>query len=182
MKYQDPSRNIGSTEFEVNNNIICDFIFNTLLPKFNARPFPFDELMLMTATVCRFKPKLIIEWGTNVGNSARIFYEIVKAFEINSEIHSIDSPDDIHHSEHPGDSRGKMVKHINEIKLYQGDGLTCAFDITKQNIKEPILFFLDGDHNYDSVKKELEMIMDNLPNAIILAHDTFYQSENSKYN
>jgi len=184
MKYQNPSRNINSTEFEVNNNIICDFISNTLLPKFENRPFPFDELMLMTATVCRFKPKLILEWGTNTGNSARIFYEIIEAFDIDSEIHSTDLPDDIEHIEHSHNYRGMMVKNINKVTLHQGDGLDCSFNIIKNKIikDNEILFFLDGDHEYSSVKRELDSIISNMPNSIILVHDTLYQSENSGYN
>ncbi|HXB41310.1 MAG TPA: hypothetical protein VNZ49_12260, partial [Bacteroidia bacterium] len=36
--------------------------------------------------------------------------------------------------------------------------------------------------SYESVKKELETILKTVPNAIVLLHDTFYQSEDSGYN
>ena len=41
---------------------------------------------------------------------------------------------------------------------------------------------MDGDHSYESVKKELEIILAKVPNVIVLLHDTFFQSPNSNYN
>jgi hypothetical protein len=41
---------------------------------------------------------------------------------------------------------------------------------------------VDGDHSYESVKRELEGIIKNVPNAKILLHDTFYQSSEAGYN
>ncbi|HWY11545.1 MAG TPA: hypothetical protein VN026_09475 [Bacteroidia bacterium] len=43
-------------------------------------------------------------------------------------------------------------------------------------------FFVDGDHSCESVKKELSTILQNVPDTAVLLHDTFYQSEDSKYN
>src|SRR4051812_22860104 len=85
-KYEDPALNLNASEFEVNNWRISEFVVEKLVPVVGMHPFPLDELMLMTATVCRFKPELIFEWGTNIGKSARIFYEITKSFDIRSEI------------------------------------------------------------------------------------------------
>jgi cephalosporin hydroxylase len=179
-KYTDPSRNIGSTEFEVDKSIISNFVLEKLTPL--TRTYPLDELMLMSAAVCRFKPRLILEWGTNIGLSAKIFYEITESFGLNSEIHSIDLPDDVVHSEHDPNVVGSIIKGINKINLHKGDGLTCALDIIKKNnIIGNVLFFIDGDHHYDSVKKELSTILENVNNAVILLHDTLYQSEDSGY-
>ena len=181
--YPDPVVNAGSTEFEVNNWIISNFVVNKLVPVVDAHPFPLNELMLMTAAVCRLKPSLIFEWGTNIGKSARIFYEITETFKINSEIHSIDLPDDVFHGEHPKNKRGIMVKGLERVKLHQADGLKCSLEIiNKKNAKNGILFFVDGDHSYESVKNELETILKNVPEASVLLHDTFYQSLDSKYN
>ncbi|HLZ33040.1 MAG TPA: hypothetical protein VKP13_03415, partial [Nitrospira sp.] len=44
------------------------------------------------------------------------------------------------------------------------------------------LFFVDGDHAYDSVRRELTGIMNSVPRANILLHDTFFQSQESGYN
>jgi hypothetical protein len=42
--------------------------------------------------------------------------------------------------------------------------------------------FIDGDHNYASVQRELTDVMTHMPTANILLHDTFYQSQESGYN
>jgi cephalosporin hydroxylase len=178
MIYPDPSKNIG-TEFEVDKSIISNFVIEKL-PL--TRTYPLDELMLMTAVVCRFKPQLILEWGTNIGISAKIFYEIVEGFGLDSEIHSIDLPDDVVHSEHDPNVVGSFIKGIDKIHLHKGDGLTCSLEIIKNNnINRNILFFVDRNHHYDAVKHEITTILSNVKTAVILAHDTFYQSENSGY-
>jgi len=154
--YNDPALNLNCSEFEVNNFIISEFVAEKLFPITGAIPFPLSELMLMTAAVCRFKPDVIFEWGTNIGKSARVFYEITKAFNIDSEIHSIDLPDDISHNEHPKEKRGIMVKGLNKVHLHQGDGVTKAIEIYNSiSSKKPrVLFFVDGDHSYESVIRE----------------------------
>ena len=183
QNYHDPSINQNCNQFEVNNWIISEFTLNQLIPIVGIRPFPLNEQMLMVGSVCRFKPTHIFEWGTNIGKSARIWYETLQHFKIACEIHSIDLPERINHIEHPHEKRGILVKGITEIQLYEGDGLSTSLDILK-TIKDPIrpFFFLDGDHRYQSVVRELEGITSAYANPIILIHDTFYQSEESKYN
>lgn len=181
--YKDPALNPASRQFEVNNWIISEFVVNRLVPIAGIHPFPLNELMLMSSAVCKFKPELIFEWGTNIGKSARIFYETIQAFKIESEIHSIDLPDDVFHNEHPQKNRGKMVRGLDKVVLHQADGLQRSFEIYKEKkSKGRVLFFVDGDHSYESVKKELETILKNIPDAAVLLHDTFYQSEDSGYN
>jgi cephalosporin hydroxylase len=183
LTYTDFLPSHSGTEFEVNNWVVSDFIVNKLVPIVGFHPFPLNELMMMTSVVCYFKPEFIIEWGTNIGKSARIFYEISEAFNISTEIHSIDLPDDVYHNEHPQKDRGIMVKGIDKVKLHQADGLVRSFELIDQ--KKPkgrVLFFVDGDHSYESVKRELETILNKWPQAVVLLHDTFYQSEESKYN
>ena len=183
-KPRDPFVNMRCHEFEVNNWIVSEFIIDKLLPVVGFHPFPINEQMLMVATVCRLKPTHIFEWGTNVGKSARIFHETCSGFSIKTEIHSIDLPDDINHIEHPKNERGKFVKGIKEVTLHRGDGVKTALQIIsecKDNAARP-LFFLDGDHSYESVKNELSKIITCVPQANILLHDTFYQSEESGYN
>ena len=181
--FDNPSKNINSEIFEVNNWIVSDFVSERLVPIVGVRPFPLNELMLMTATVCRFKPEIIFEWGTNIGKSARVFYEITKAFNISSQIHSIDLPDDVFHNEHPKNKRGRMVKNFKTVTLHQGDGISCSLKlINDKKPKGKVLFFVDGDHSYESVKKELETILREVPDAIVLLHDTFFQSKEANYN
>ena len=182
-KLLDPEVNNSCSEFEVNNWIISEFVIKELVPLVGIHPYPLNELMLMVSALCRLKPTHIYEWGTHIGKSARIFYEITKYFDITSEIHSIDLPDNVQHGEHPQQNRGILVKNIRNITLHQGDGLTVALKFHKYNGKKTNpLFFLDGDHAYRSVKRELTGIMKHAPNASILIHDTFYQSKQSGYN
>lgn len=172
------------SEFEVNNWIISDFVVRKLVPVVDVRPFPLNELTLMVAAVCRLKPTHIFEWGTNIGKSARIFYEVCKEFGISSEIHSIDLSDEDEHVEHPKEKRGYLVRGIDSVQLHQGDGLDTSLRIISQLGYSGIspLFFIDGDHTYESVRRELAEIIDRVPTANILLHDTFFQSDDSGYN
>lgn len=182
--YQDPVINASLQEMELNKWEVSDFVTDKLLPIVKNRPFPLDEQMLMVETVCYFKPSLIFDWGTHIGKSARIFWETCQAFKINAEIHSIDLPDDEEHVEHPGETRGMLVKDCANVYLHQGDGVTSAIDIYNKKIIKGsrVLFYVDGDHSYDSVKRELNMIIEKVDKPIVLLHDTFYQSHQSGYN
>jgi len=182
--YESPVINKECTEFEVNNWIISKFVIKKLVPIVDVLPFPINEQVLMVAAVCRIKPTHIFEWGTHFGKSARIFFETCKAFNIKAQIHSTDLPVDIDHVEHPGERRGLYVKGIKDVNLHYGDGLEKSLLILSQIKQANIqpLFFVDGDHSYDSVKRELEGIIKYVPQATVLLHDTFYQSEGSGYN
>lgn len=184
QKYVDPIVNASCDYFEVNNWVVSDFVVKELLPIVGVRPFPLNELVLMTAAVCRLKPEYIFEWGTHIGKSARIFYETCRHFQVAVEIHSIDLPADAEHEENPGFERGKLVKGLPGIFLHIGDGLNDSLKIIDTLVaKNPkLLFFVDGDHEYSSVRRELEGILQHAPSASILLHDTFCQSESSGYN
>lgn len=182
-KHIDPVKNTNCSEFEIDNWIISRFVVKKLIPIVGYNPFPLNELSLLSSSICYFKPTHIFEWGTHIGKSARVFYETAKYFNIETEIHSIDLPDNISHIEHPGYNRGKLVNGLKNITLHQGDGLDKSLEIIK-NISGDFkpLFYIDGDHSYESVKRELAGIIKSVPNATILLHDTFYQSEQSNYN
>jgi len=173
----------AGSEFEVRNDIVSQFILKKLVPIVGINPFPLNELNLLTASVCVFRPSHIFEWGTNIGKSARIFFEICKYFGFDTEIHTIDLPDDVEHDEHPLRKRGYYVKGIKAVKKHQGDGVTTAIDLcaSLENSIRPF-FFLDGDHEYESVHRELRLIHKNVMSPAILVHDTFFQSEESGYN
>lgn len=179
----NPIVNGDSTELEVNINQLTAFIVKDLLPIVGVSPYPITELLLMSSAVVKLKPNYIFEWGTHLGMSARIFFEICKKYRINATIHSIDLPDDIDHIEHPREKRGIKVKGIKNVILHQGDGLTTSIGIAKKlEDKSKLLFLLDGDHSYDSVTRELNGIYKVFPNASMVIHDTFFQSSNSGYN
>ena len=178
-----PVVNPRCTAFEVNNRLLSTFVVDVLVPIVDVHPFPVNELLLMSAALCRIHPKHLFEWGTNIGKSARVFYETSKRFGIDTIIHSIDLPEAISHVEHPGKRRGELVRKIREVKLYEGDGLDVAMKLGRSLAdQEPFLFFLDGDHRYESVVRELSGIVDTFPASSMLVHDTFYQSPEANYN
>ena len=179
----DIAPNATATEFEVNNWAISDFVLSRLVHVVGVHPYPLNELMLMAGAVCRFKPTHVFEWGTNIGASARVFYEAGEYFKIPLEIHSIDLPGEIGHVEHPGNNRGKLVRNKPGVTLHLGDGIETSMGIYRTlPIGSRVLFFVDGDHSYGSVKRELEAILAHVVEPKVLLHDTFYQSANSGYN
>lgn len=182
IERNEPAKNMQCTEFEVDNWVISDFIVKKLIPVVGTHPYPIMELNLMVAAVCRLKPQQIFEWGTNIGKSARIFYETGKQFGIQLEIHSIDLPDNLEHEEHPKTNRGRMVKGCSGVSLYQADGLSKSIELFQAQPDNRTLVFIDGDHSYESVRRELAGIAEAMPDAAILLHDTFFQSEQSGYN
>ncbi|MCX5804261.1 MAG: class I SAM-dependent methyltransferase [Proteobacteria bacterium] len=182
--HESPVRNNECAEFEIDKWVLSKFIIKRLVPIVGIHPFPLDELLLLAAAVTKIQPTHIFEWGTNIGKSARIFFETIKSFNINTEIHSIDLPDDVSHVEHPGAKRGILVRGLKGVTLHTGDGLDTSLNLCKMvsGTKFTPLFFVDGDHSYNSVKRDLQGIITHVPNAHILVHDTFNQSEESGYN
>jgi cephalosporin hydroxylase len=178
--------NPNSSEFEVNNWKLSQLVVERLVPVVGIHPFPLNELLLMTGAVTYLKPQLIFEWGTHIGKAARIFYEVTDALDLKTVVHSIDLPDDVDHGEHPHEKRGILVHGLDRVKLHQGDGVDTALKIMGKSKKNAagggVLFFIDGDHSYKTVKRELEQIIKKAPKAVILLHDTFYQSPDSEYN
>lgn len=168
---------------EVDKWALSSFIIEKLLPIVGVQPFPLDEQLLMASAVSFFRPDVIIEWGTNIGNSARIFHELRVHLELETVIHSIDLPPEAVHSENIKNtqSRGALVTGL-PVSLHLGDGLTVAKQLIKEGSYQKPLFFVDGDHAYTSVMRELEGIRNIVGEAVILAHDTFLQRPGSGYN
>ena len=183
LSRENPARNANCSEFEIDAWATSQFVIRKLVPVVGSHPFPLHELMLMTGAVCRLEPSEIFEWGTHIGKSARVFYEITSHYSIPADIHSTDLPDDVEHSEHPHTERGKLVRGLLHVHLHQGDGLDTSLEIWRAGGRKPRpLFFLDGDHAYESVARELLGIANEVPDASVLLHDAFYQSPESGYN
>lgn len=170
--------------FEVNNWTLSTFVVKKLVPIVGTHPFPVSELLLLAGAFCWTAPTHVFDWGTHIGKSARIFYETGRYFRIRSEFHSIDLPNQSDHQEHPGKQRGSLVRHLPSVHLHTGDGVTTALSILKQSklVSTRPLFFLDGDHNYETVYRELTNILSTYPQAHLLVHDTFDQASSSGYN
>jgi cephalosporin hydroxylase len=178
-----PQKNPGGTELEVDNWALSRFVLAKLVPVVGVHPFPLHELMLMSAAICGLKPPLLFEWGTHTGKSARIFHECATHFGIPLDIHSVDLADDAEHIEHPHETRGKYVRHLPDVHLHQGDGLDTSLSIWRGRGRTASpFFFIDGDHSYESVRRETFAIAAEIPGASMLLHDAFYQSGESGYN
>jgi cephalosporin hydroxylase len=180
---RDPTRNESCAEFEVDNWSLSRFVLAKLIPTVGIEPFPLHELMLMCAALCRLKPPVIFEWGTHVGKSARVFYECARHYGIPVQIHSVDLPDTAEHVEHPGKMRGRLVRGLPGVHLHQGDGIEVSLATWRASGRPAApLFYIDGDHAYESVRRELSAVAAEIPGASILLHDTFNQSAESGYN
>jgi cephalosporin hydroxylase len=182
-RYADPVRNAGGDIFEVDLWILSRFLIDRIVPLLGIHPYPLNEQLLMVAAACRIRPGVVFDWGTHIGASARLFYECRKAFDLVYDIHSIDLPADASHIEHPGAKHGQLVGGLSGVHLHRGDGVAVALE-QWDRLGRPArpLFFLDGDHAYESVLRELGAIFDAVTDASVLAHDTFYQSAQSGYN
>lgn len=176
--------NFYGTEPEVNKWVISDFIINKIVPIVGVRPYPLSELELLVSVVLWYQPSHVCDWGTHVGKATRIFYETSDTFNLKSKIISIDLPEEIEHVEHPHGDRGKLVRDIPQVKLLLGDGATTSLKYLSKYSSNKVrpLFFLDGDHSYKSVKRELNLVGRAYPKAAIIIHDTFYQTQESNYN
>lgn len=163
----------------INKRMLSEFIEDRIIPLVGSWPYPLDELLLMTGAVCLVKPTKIFEWGTYIGTSARIFHETCRHYGIDAEIHSIDLPDTVEHVEHPHKERGRLVRGLKGISLHQGDGVSVALSLLTEEDRRTgrILFFVDGDHAYASVKRELEAIVHSGCWSGILMHDTFHRND-----
>jgi predicted O-methyltransferase YrrM len=164
--------------FEVDCWILSEILLDRVIPKIGISPYPLNEQMLMAAAVAYVQPKIIIEWGTHVGISARLFWEVKEALGLNCHIYTIDSMNQSH-PEFPGAARGKYLSST-DVKQIVGDGAETANKLL-EDVFESVLVYVDGDHSRESVKRDLA-IWDKLPQGSgILAHDVFYQTP-STYN
>jgi cephalosporin hydroxylase len=181
--WTDPVPNPSASEFEVDLWILSRFLLEKIVPVVGTHPYPLNELLLMTAAACRLKPSVVFDWGTHIGASARIFHECRETFGLDYEIHSVDLPPDAAHLEHPGEEHGRLVRGLPRVHLHRGNGVDVALAQWRKlgSPKRP-LFFVDGDHAYESVRDELNQIFSAVPDASALAHDTFFQSSESNYN
>ena len=182
-RYANPVRNAGAAVFEVDLWTLSQFLIDRIVPLLGVHPYPLNEQLLMVAAACRIRPGVVFDWGTHIGASARLFHECSKAFDLVYDIHSIDLPADASHVEHPGEQHGRLVRGLAGVHLHRGDGVAVALE-QWDRLGRPSrpLFFLDGDHAYESVLRELGAIFDTVADASVLAHDTFYQSAESGYN
>lgn len=109
--------------FEVDCWVLSEILLDRVIPKIGISPYPLNEQMLMAAAIAFVKPKMIIEWGTHFGKSARLFWEVKEALSLDCQIYTIDSMDP-NHPEFPGAKRGSYL-HKTDIKQLTGWSYNC---------------------------------------------------------
>jgi cephalosporin hydroxylase len=149
-----------------------------LIKIIGSHPYPLDELLLMSAAFRYHMPEIVIDVGTHVGKSARVWHELSKEYNSGTSVHTVDIFDE-KHSEFPGYALGKYIKNT-PVKQHIGDGFTVASEIINNNPDAKFLIFLDEDHSYETVLRELELAI-HVKQGCIVVHDTFYQP-GSSYN
>lgn len=135
-----------------------------------------DEVAFIAKTLLKLQPSHVFEWGTNVGASARIFHEVTRLAGIRSTVHTWEHPD-MTTRDHPGHRHAELVDGIATVIPYIGEGLIGALSLYTSTTPARALFFLDGDHSYATVLKELRAIAKVAAEAVILVHDLRHPTE-----
>jgi cephalosporin hydroxylase len=133
-----------------------------------------DEVEFLASVVARQRPDVIFEWGTNVGASARIFYEAVQVCGVRCAIHSVELLDEDSYldRDHPGHRYAEWLEGI-PVHLWRGDGLDWSILLLRDMVPKPVsVFYLDGNHEPGAVLRELEGIAGAAPAAVVVVHDT----------
>lgn len=134
-----------------------------------------DEVTFLANVLARHRPQVVFDWGTNVGASARIFYEAAQILGYPCVVHTIELPDSEAHldRDHPGERYGQWLVDI-PVCCWRGDALEVALKLlwyVDESLTK-MLFFLDGAHDHDSVMRELRVIAAYEPEAVMVVHDT----------
>ncbi|HUJ79569.1 MAG TPA: class I SAM-dependent methyltransferase [Nitrospiria bacterium] len=143
-----------------------------------THPYPLDELLLMAAAFAYHRPEVVIDIGTHVGKSARIWHELSRELGTKTSIHTIDLCD-ASHPEFPAEQLGRYVRGL-PVTQHVGDGVAVATGLIERAPSAVYLIFCDGDHRRESVARELELAT-AVRRGCLLVHDTFYQP-GSTYN
>ena len=144
-----------------------------------VRAYSLDELCLMVAAFWFHAPQVVIDIGTHVGRSARVFWELKHCFDTSTQIHTIDICDPSH-PEYPGPNLGRYIRRTDVVQ-HIGDSSVVGREIISSRPNARYLLFVDGDHEYPSVCRDLSLLELVAPGSCALVHDTFYQP-GSGYN
>jgi cephalosporin hydroxylase len=145
----------------------------------DTHPYPVDELLLMAAAFEYHRPEVVIDIGTHMGKSARMWWEMASLLGESASIHTFDICDP-KHPEFPGQTLGRFIKRL-PIRQHIRDGYEGALEIIQSQPQARYLVFLDGDHSFRAVRRELELAKLLPSGSGILVHDTFFQP-GSSYN
>ena len=124
-----PDKQVGMSAIEL------DFPFHCFIPQLTPDYAPLIGNML--EIVLSTKAKVILETGTNIGDSARIWLEGLS--KTGGELWTVDLKD-------CGDAWGKDIPNLHFLK---GSSIDIPWD------KEIDILYLDSDHTYGHVTREL---------------------------
>lgn len=127
--------------------------------------------------VANTKPKIIVELGTHKGNSLFSFSQAVKDFNLDTEIHAIDTWEGDSQTGYYGNEIFTEFKKIVN-KYYQNVNIVPHKKYFDDAIKEfennsIDILHIDGLHTYEAVKHDFETWLPKVKkkNGIILLHD-----------
>jgi predicted O-methyltransferase YrrM len=120
-------------------------------------------------------PGALVEVGSWVGTSALVI--LAGQHEAGQERVRLFCIDNFEQATRDGFVKN-LGEHLKsgEVTLLEGDSAAHA---SRWPADRPIkLLFLDGDHRYESVKREIELFEPHLlPGAVVLFHDAYYRQD-----
>lgn len=129
------------------------------------------DLIILQEIIFECKPKFIIETGTYQGGTAVYFASLLRLLNNNGKVISIDIS-------LPAETRRQISRHPlgKDIILYEGDSASAAIEKKVRqelNDEKNILVFIDSDHGYEHVFKELQIYSKFVPvGGYLCAFDT----------
>ena len=149
--------------FHASMSILVEKIVTHILKMGLALPYPAAEVSLMAAAIVHARPDFVFEWGTNSGCSARIFFEAAQLLQLKTVIHSTDLPAEMMLEDMTEQVRGQNVRgrrFEETVRMHVGDGLNESMAAWKEEgwVAARVLWYLDGDHSEQAVRRELDAI------------------------
>lgn len=123
------------------------------------------ELKLLFDAVSETRPDLIVDWGTQHGNSARILYEATRALGLRAPVHTVEL-------DRERGPYGRMVEGLPVVQ-HQGHGDRVFLELYHRYESVRPLVFLDDNHVEHEVSESLYLIHECAPETEILMHDTY---------
>jgi len=163
-------------------SVNCIWKYNTPLFEF-TKDLPLDSSawsghnFFAYDLVSNIKPKIIVELGTQKGNSLFSFAQAIKDNKLDTELHGIDSWEGDEHTGHYTDDVYKSFLNISNRyykdvkivpnKMYFDDALSKFEDNSID------ILHIDGLHTYEAVKHDFETWLPkvNKKEGIVLFHD-----------
>ena len=127
--------------------------------------------ILYYCVLCNMDPSIhnnILETGTNIGLSSIILAQGIKDSGIKGSLDTIEINENYYNQSKNNILKSGLSDIINQH-------LNNSINFLEKNKKKYQIVFLDGDHKYESVMKEFELIYKNLNNNAIVIFDNTYE-------